>query len=67
VTPDGALLLSADRESDAISLIDTKTMQRIGQVKVGTHPFGLAIEPDGAGLRRQRRQQRRVDRRSRHA
>ena len=40
-------MLSADRESDAISLIDTKTMQRIGQVKVGTHPFALAIEPDG--------------------
>ncbi len=22
-------------------------MQRVGEVKVGTHPFGLAIEPDG--------------------
>jgi YVTN family beta-propeller protein len=49
VTPDGRLLLAADRDDDALSLVDTATRQRIAVIPVGTRPFGVTI--DAAGKR----------------
>src|SRR5207248_2359477 len=46
-TPDGRLLLSADRESDQVSVFDAATGERRAVVKVGARPFGLTIDPDG--------------------
>ncbi|MGL4397178.1 MAG: beta-propeller fold lactonase family protein [Hyphomicrobium sp.] len=48
VTPDGRLLLSADRDSNAVSIIDIASRTRTGTVAVGERPFGITITPDGA-------------------
>jgi YVTN family beta-propeller protein len=45
VTPDGALIVTADRDDNQISIIDAKTFARKGTVKVGAHPFGVTIGP----------------------
>ena len=49
VTPDGRHLLAADRDDDALSLVDAATRQRIAVIPVGTRPFGVTI--DAAGQR----------------
>jgi YVTN family beta-propeller protein len=48
VTPDGAMIVTADRDDNQISIIDAKTFARKGIVKVGTHPFGVTIDARGA-------------------
>ncbi|MDU6746746.1 MAG: YncE family protein, partial [Bradyrhizobium sp.] len=45
--PDGKLLLSADRDDDMVSVIDTATQTRLKTIKVGTRPFGVTIDGDG--------------------
>ena len=47
MTPDGSLIVTADRDDDQISIIDAKTFTRKGTVKVGAHPFGVTIDPQG--------------------
>ena len=47
VTPDGATLLVANRESDSVSVIDVATRKETRRIAVGTHPFGLTLSPDG--------------------
>jgi YVTN family beta-propeller protein len=46
-TPDGRFLLSADRDDDSVSVIDTATRARRAVVKVGNRPFGVTIDPEG--------------------
>jgi YVTN family beta-propeller protein len=48
VTPDGALIVSADRDSDQLSLIDAATLQVVATIPVGVRPFGVTIDPAGA-------------------
>lgn len=47
VTPDGRLAVTADRDADAVSLIDLTTGEVTARVSVGAHPFGVTLE--GAG------------------
>ena len=47
VTPDGKQLLSADRDSDEVSFVDTETNTRTGGIMVGDRPFGITIDPAG--------------------
>ena len=47
VTPDGRLLLSADRDADSVSVIDTATRKRLATIKVGERPFGITIDAEG--------------------
>lgn len=47
VTPDGALIVTADRDDNQISIIDAKTFARKSIVKVGAHPFGVTIDARG--------------------
>ncbi|MFD6318222.1 YVTN family beta-propeller repeat protein [Methylorubrum thiocyanatum] len=48
VTPDGATLLVANRESDSVSIIDVASRRETRRVAVGRHPFGLTLSADGA-------------------
>jgi YVTN family beta-propeller protein len=41
------LLLSADRDSDAVSIIDIATRTRLASVEAGRRPFGITIDGDG--------------------
>ena len=47
VTPDGATLLVANRESDSVSIIDVGSRRETRRVAVGQHPFGLTLSADG--------------------
>lgn len=47
VTPDGATILTADRDSGQVSIFDAVTRSRLATVPVGERPFGVTI--DGAG------------------
>ena len=47
VTPDGATLLVANRESDSVSVIDIAARKETRRIGVGSHPFGLTLSPDG--------------------
>ncbi|MBD8908581.1 hypothetical protein MZTS_18090 [Methylorubrum zatmanii] len=47
VTPDGATLLVANRESDSVSIIDVANRRETRRVPVGQHPFGLTLSADG--------------------
>ncbi|WP_147016885.1 YncE family protein [Methylorubrum extorquens] len=47
VTPDGATLLVANRESDSVSIIDVGSRRETRHVPVGQHPFGLTLSADG--------------------
>ena len=47
VTPDGAFVLTADRDSNQISIIDTATLQRVATVATGDRPFGLTLDASG--------------------
>jgi YVTN family beta-propeller protein len=39
--------VTADRDDNQLSIIDAKTFARKGTVKVGAHPFGVTIDPQG--------------------
>jgi YVTN family beta-propeller protein len=41
------MLLSADRDSDAVSIIDIASRKRLASVSVGERPFGLTIDEKG--------------------
>lgn len=42
VSPDGALVATADRDADAVSVFDAATGQRLHQIATaGPHPFGI--------------------------
>ena len=47
VTPDGKLLLSADRDSNQVSVIDIDSRKVIATVKTGERPFGVTIDAEG--------------------
>ena len=47
MTPDGRTLVVAERDDDQLGVFDTATLARTGTVKVGAHPFGVAVDPDG--------------------
>ena len=60
VSPDGALIVVADRDDDALSILDAASFRVKATVKVGAHPFGVTIDADGARVycaecRKQRR------------
>lgn len=44
VTPDGRLAVTADRDANAVSLIDLTTGEVTARVPVGAHPFGVTLE-----------------------
>ncbi|CAN0588392.1 unnamed protein product, partial [Ectocarpus sp. 12 AP-2014] len=46
VTPDGLTILSADRDSNQVSIFDADGIRR-AVVKVGERPFGVTIDGDG--------------------
>lgn len=45
LTPDGATLLVANRESDTVSVIDAASRRALKTIAVGKHPFGIALDP----------------------
>jgi YVTN family beta-propeller protein len=47
VTPDGTLLLSADRDSDQVSFIDIATRKVVATAPTGKRPFGVTIDAAG--------------------
>jgi YVTN family beta-propeller protein len=47
VTPDGALIVTADRDDNQVSLIDANSFTRKLTVKAGAHPFGVTIDEKG--------------------
>lgn len=47
VTPDGATIVTADRDSDQLSIIDAATLDRLAVVPVGVRPFGVTIDAQG--------------------
>ncbi|MFG3590907.1 YncE family protein [Bradyrhizobium sp. RDI18] len=47
MTPDGKLLLSADRDSDAISIVDVASRKVLASIPVGKRPFGITIDMRG--------------------
>ena len=47
VTPDGATLLVANRESDSVSVVDLASRRETRRIAVGGHPFGLTLSADG--------------------
>ena len=47
VTPDGAKVLSADRDSNQVTIADAQTLAVLARVPVGTRPFGITIDPAG--------------------
>jgi YVTN family beta-propeller protein len=46
-TPDGKTILVADRDDNAVSLIDAGSFTRIATIPVGKHPFGVTIDSAG--------------------
>jgi YVTN family beta-propeller protein len=47
VTPDGTKVLSADRDSNQVTVADTETLAVLARVPVGIRPFGITIDPEG--------------------
>jgi YVTN family beta-propeller protein len=47
LTPDGALLLTANTGSDTISLIDPSSLIELNRINVGNGPHSIAIDPAG--------------------
>ena len=47
-TPDGKTILVADRDDNAVSVIDAGTFARVATIPVGQHPFGVTIDAAGA-------------------
>jgi YVTN family beta-propeller protein len=47
-TPDGKTILVADRDDNAVSIIDAASFTRVATLPVGTHPFGVTIDAAGA-------------------
>jgi YVTN family beta-propeller protein len=47
VTADGTRILTADRDSDQISIVDATTLARTGSVPVGKRPFGVTVDAEG--------------------
>lgn len=47
VTPDGKWLLSADRDSNQVSLIDIESRKVAVTVPVGERPFGVTVDAQG--------------------
>lgn len=47
VTPDGKMLLSADRDSNQVSVIAIESRKVVGTVPVGERPFGVTIDAEG--------------------
>lgn len=47
VTPDGATILTANRDSDFVSVFDAKSLAPLAEIAVGAHPFGITIDAEG--------------------
>lgn len=47
VSPDGAVVATADRDADRVSLFDATSGALRAQVAVGAHPFAVVFHPDG--------------------
>lgn len=47
VTPDGGLILTADRDSSQVSIFKAETRERVAVVPVGERPFGVTVGPNG--------------------
>lgn len=46
-TPDGQFVLVADRDDNALSVIDAASFTRLAVIPVGRHPFGVTIDAQG--------------------
>jgi YVTN family beta-propeller protein len=47
VSPDGKLLLTANRTANSVSIIDTVANRVVAEIPVGAAPNGVAFSPDG--------------------
>ncbi|MFN3615217.1 MAG: YncE family protein [Rubrimonas sp.] len=47
VTPDGRRILSADRDSDQVSIFDAGDFRPLAVVPTGGRPFGVTVDADG--------------------
>lgn len=47
ISPDGALLASADKNANSVSIFDLDTLAVLHRIDVGERPFGLRFAPDG--------------------
>jgi YVTN family beta-propeller protein len=50
LSPDGSKLFVAELSINAIAVLDTKTMQVLGQIPTAWYPYRVAISPDGRKL-----------------
>jgi YVTN family beta-propeller protein len=46
-SPDGAFVYVSTGRSRMVQIIDARKEAVVGQVEVGTRPWGIAISPDG--------------------
>ena len=47
VSPDNARVYVANGGTNAVSVIDARTLRTVGRVAVGRRPWGLALSADG--------------------
>ena len=45
VSPDGALIYTANGPSGDVSVVDAKTMQLVRKIKADDRPWGVAVGP----------------------
>jgi YVTN family beta-propeller protein len=50
VSPDGARVYVTTGRGGTVAVIDARTHQPVGSVKVGERPWGIAVSPDGRFL-----------------
>mgnify|MGYP001618305991 FL=1 len=47
ISPDGRWVVTGDRLAEQVSVIDTKSLERIQVLKTGRHPHDMNFSPDG--------------------
>jgi YVTN family beta-propeller protein len=46
-TPDGRFVIVADRDDNALSIVDAASFTRVAVIPVGRHPFGVTVDAKG--------------------
>jgi YVTN family beta-propeller protein len=46
-TPDGRFVVVADRDDNALSIVDAVSFTRVAVIPVGRHPFGVTVDAKG--------------------